>query len=32
VAWLNTQLDRACLDVNEFGWVCGWVMEGMEKG
>src|SRR5215475_4883636 len=32
VAWLNTQLDRACLDVNEFGWVCGWVMEGLEKG
>ena len=32
VAWLNTQLDRACLDVNEFGWVCGWVMECMEKG
>lgn len=32
VAWLNTQLDRACLDVNEFGWVCGWVMECQEKG
>jgi aldehyde:ferredoxin oxidoreductase len=32
VAWLNTQLDRACVDVNEFGWVCGWVMEGVEKG
>ena len=32
VAWLNTQLDKACLDVNEFGWVCGWVMEGQEKG
>jgi aldehyde:ferredoxin oxidoreductase len=32
VAWLNTQLDRACLDVNEFGWVCGWVMEGLERG
>ncbi|HEU5196060.1 MAG TPA: aldehyde ferredoxin oxidoreductase N-terminal domain-containing protein, partial [Methylomirabilota bacterium] len=32
VAWLNTQLDRACLAVNEFGWVCGWVMEGLEKG
>ncbi|MBI3636015.1 MAG: hypothetical protein HY216_07340 [Candidatus Rokubacteria bacterium] len=32
VSWLNTQLDRACLDVNEFGWVCGWVMEGLEKG
>ena len=25
-------LDRACVDVNEFGWVCGWVMECMEKG
>jgi len=32
VAWLNTQLDRACLDVNEFGWLCGWVMEGIEQG
>ncbi|MBI2202288.1 MAG: hypothetical protein HYU41_00270 [Candidatus Rokubacteria bacterium] len=32
VAWLNTQLDRACLDVNEFGWICGWVMECQEKG
>ena len=32
VAWLNTQLDRACVDVNEFGWLCGWVMECMEKG
>ena len=20
------------MDVNEFGWVCGWVMECMEKG
>jgi aldehyde:ferredoxin oxidoreductase len=32
IAWLNTQCDRACVDVNEFGWVCGWVMEGIEKG
>ncbi len=32
VAWLNTRIDRACVDVNEFGWVCGWVMECMEKG
>jgi aldehyde:ferredoxin oxidoreductase len=32
VAWLNTELDRACLDVNEFGWLCGWVMECVEKG
>ena len=32
IAWLNTQLDRACLDVNEFGWICGWVMECQEKG
>jgi aldehyde:ferredoxin oxidoreductase len=32
VSWLNTRLDRACVDVNEFGWVCGWVMECMEKG
>jgi aldehyde:ferredoxin oxidoreductase len=32
IAWLNTQIDRACVDVNEFGWVCGWVMECQEKG
>jgi aldehyde:ferredoxin oxidoreductase len=32
VAWLNTRIDRACVDVNEFSWVCGWVMECMEKG
>lgn len=32
IAWLNTQCDRACVDVNEFGWVTGWVMECMEKG
>ena len=32
VSWLNTQLDRACVDVNEFGWLCGWVMECQEKG
>jgi len=32
VTWLNTQIDRACVDVNEFGWVCGWVMECMDKG
>ena len=32
VAWLNTRIDRASVDVNEFGWVCGWVMEGIEKG
>jgi aldehyde:ferredoxin oxidoreductase len=32
VSWLNTELDRACLDVNEFGWLCGWVMECIEKG
>jgi aldehyde:ferredoxin oxidoreductase len=32
VAWLNTQCDRACVDVNEFGWMCGWVMECYEKG
>ena len=31
-SWLNTALDRACLDVNEFGWVIGWVMECYEKG
>ncbi len=32
VAWLNTQIDRACVDVNEFGWICGWMMECQEKG
>jgi len=32
IAWLNTQCDRACVDVNEFGWVCGWVMECQERG
>lgn len=32
VSWLNTQTDRACVDVNEFGWLCGWVMECQEKG
>ncbi len=32
IAWFNTRIDRACVDVNEFGWVCGWVMEGIEKG
>lgn len=32
VAWLNTEVDRACVDVNEFGWMCGWVMECVEKG
>ncbi len=32
VTWMNTQLDRACVDVNEFGWLCGWVMECQQKG
>jgi aldehyde:ferredoxin oxidoreductase len=32
VSWLNTQVDRACVDVNEFGWLIGWVMECQEKG
>lgn len=32
VSWLNTQVDRAGVDVNEFGWLVGWVMECMEKG
>jgi aldehyde:ferredoxin oxidoreductase len=32
ISWLNTEVDRACVDVNEFGWVCGWVMECQEKG
>jgi aldehyde:ferredoxin oxidoreductase len=32
VSWLNTQIDRACVDVNEFGWLLGWVMECQEKG
>ncbi|HEX2173114.1 MAG TPA: aldehyde ferredoxin oxidoreductase C-terminal domain-containing protein [Dehalococcoidia bacterium] len=32
VAWLNTQIDRAGVDINEYGWLCGWVMECYEKG
>ena len=32
VSWLNTQVDRAGVDVNEFGWLIGWVIECMEKG
>ncbi|HSB78561.1 MAG TPA: aldehyde ferredoxin oxidoreductase C-terminal domain-containing protein [Candidatus Methylomirabilis sp.] len=32
ISWLNTQVDRACVDVNEFGWLVGWVMECQEKG
>jgi aldehyde:ferredoxin oxidoreductase len=32
VSWLNTRIDRACVDVNEFGWLCGFVMECQEKG
>jgi aldehyde:ferredoxin oxidoreductase len=32
VSWLNTRIDRACVDVNEFGWLCGWVMECQERG
>ena len=32
IAWLNSECDRACVDVNEFGWMCGWVMECQEKG
>ena len=30
--WLNTQVDKAGFDVNEWGWVCGWVIECLEKG
>ena len=32
VSWLNTRIDRACVDVNEWGWLCGWVMECQQKG
>jgi aldehyde:ferredoxin oxidoreductase len=32
VSWLNTRIDRAGVDVNEFGWLVGWVMECQEKG
>jgi aldehyde:ferredoxin oxidoreductase len=32
ISWLNTRVDRACVDVNEFGWLVGWVMEGQEQG
>ncbi|MDH5751471.1 MAG: hypothetical protein OEZ59_03530 [Deltaproteobacteria bacterium] len=31
-AWLNDRVDRACVDVNEFGWLTGWAMECHEKG
>ena len=31
-SWLNTQIDRACVDINEFGWLMGWLMECYEKG
>jgi aldehyde:ferredoxin oxidoreductase len=30
--WLNTQVDKAGVDVNEYSWVTGWVMECYEKG
>jgi aldehyde:ferredoxin oxidoreductase len=32
ISWLNTRIDRAGVDVNEFGWVTGWLMECVEKG
>ncbi|MQF49047.1 hypothetical protein FIM08_04030 [SAR202 cluster bacterium AC-647-N09_OGT_505m] len=32
VSWLATQVDKAGVDVNEWGWVSGWVMECYEKG
>ncbi len=32
ISWLNTQTDRACVDVNEFSWLCGWLMECQERG
>ncbi len=32
VSWLNTRIDRAGVDVNEFGWAVGWVMECQERG
>src|SRR5258708_18980051 len=32
ITWLNTPLDRARLDVNEFGWVCGWVIGCLGEG
>jgi aldehyde:ferredoxin oxidoreductase len=31
-AWLNTQVDRAGVDCNEYGWLAGWVMECQEQG
>ncbi|MSQ15219.1 MAG: hypothetical protein EXR50_05085 [Dehalococcoidia bacterium] len=30
--WLNTQVDKAGVDVNEWGWVAGWTIECLEKG
>jgi aldehyde:ferredoxin oxidoreductase len=32
ISWLNTRIDRACVDINEFGWITGWVMECQERG
>lgn len=32
ISWLNTRVDRAGVDVNEFGWLVGWVMECQAKG
>ncbi len=31
-SWLNTQVDKAGVDVNEWGWLAGWVIECLEKG
>ena len=32
VSWLSNQVDKAGVDVNEWSWVCGWVMECYQKG
>ncbi len=32
VTWLATQVDKAGVNINEWGWLCGWVMECFEKG
>ena len=31
ISWLNNQIDRACVDINEFGWIAGWMMECFER-
>ncbi len=32
IFWMNTQIDKAGVDINEWAWTCGWLIECMEKG